>query len=74
MAVLSSGEVSELLPTEFVTKNYFSVLGVKAPLGRVFRDGDKDEASGPVVVISYGLWQRHFGGDPAIVGKAGAVT
>ncbi len=44
MAILSSGEMPELLPSEYVTRNYFSVLGVKAHLGRVFRDGDADLA------------------------------
>ncbi len=72
-AVLTGGEVSELLSTQYVTRNYFSVLGVKAQLGRVFRDDDMDKVE-PVVVISYGLWQRHFGGDLGIVGKAIELT
>jgi putative ABC transport system permease protein len=72
-AILSNGEVSEFLLVEIVTRNYFSVLGVKPHLGRVFRDGDKD-ATAAVAVISYGLWQRRFGGDPAIVGKAIELT
>jgi predicted permease len=72
-AVLTGGEVSELLPTQYVTRNYFSVLGVKAQLGRVFRDDDKNPAE-PVVVLSHGLWQRHFGGDPGIVGKTIELT
>lgn len=72
-AVLTSEEVPELLPTQYVTRNYFSVLGVKAQLGRVFRDDDKNPAD-PVVVISHGLWQRHFGGDPGIVGKTIELT
>ena len=72
-AVLTGGEVSELLSTQYVTRNYFSVLGVKAQLGRVFRDDDKDTVD-PVVVISHGLWQRHFGGDPGIIGEAIELT
>ena len=73
MAILSSGEMPELLPSEYVTRNYFSVLGVKAHLGRVFRDGDADLAE-PVVVISYRLWQSRFGGDAGIAGKAIELT
>jgi predicted permease len=72
-AVLGGGQVSELLRYELVTRNYFSVLGVKALLGRVFLEDDKDIGA-PVVVISHGLWQRHFGGDPGIIGKTIEVT
>ncbi len=72
-AVLTGGEVSELLLTQYVTRNYFSVLGVKAQLGRVFRDDDKNPVD-PVVVISHGLWHPHFGGDPGIVGKTIELT
>jgi predicted permease len=72
-AILSNGDVSELVPREVVTTNYFTVLGIKPHLGRFFLDNDKD-ASTPVAVISYGLWQRRFGGDPAIVGKAIELT
>ncbi len=72
-AVLTGGEMSELLSTQYVTRNYFSVLGVKAQLGRVFRDDDKDTVD-PVVVISHGLWQRHFGGDPGVIGKTIELT
>jgi predicted permease len=73
LAILSRGEVPELLPSEYVTRNYFSVLGVKAHLGRIFHDGDGD-LSEPVVVISYRLWQRHFGGDPGLIGKGIELT
>jgi predicted permease len=72
-AILSNGDVSELLLKEVVTGNYFTVLGIKPRLGRFFLDNDKD-ANTPIAVISYGLWQRRFGGDPAIVGKAIELT
>ncbi len=52
-----------------VTANMFSVLGVKPALGRVLA-ADEDRPGGPpVAVIGHGLWQRRFGGDPAIVGE-----
>jgi len=55
---------------ELVTGNYFSVLGVKAAKGRVFTaDEDITPGAVPVVVISYGFWQRRLGGDLAAVGK-----
>ena len=54
----------------FVTANYFDVLGVQPILGRGFQHGEEDNAGGmPAVVISYSLWQTHFGSDPGIVGK-----
>jgi predicted permease len=50
-----------------VTSNFLAMLGVRPALGRVFSPEEK--AWRPEIVISYGLWQRHFGGDPNIVGK-----
>ena len=55
--------------TSFVTANYFSELGTRAPYGRMLNPGlDGSPSSPPVMVISYGLWQRRFGGDPAVIG------
>jgi predicted permease len=54
----------------FITPNYFTELGTPAAIGRLFdpkRDGDP--AAPPSVVISYGFWQRRFGGDPSVVGR-----
>ena len=48
---------------------FFSVLGVAPVLGRTFTSDEAREGGPPVVLISYGLWQRFFGGDPEIVGK-----
>jgi len=55
---------------ELVTGNYFSVLGVKAAKGRVFTaDEDTTPGAVPVVVVSYGFWQRRLGGDTTAVGR-----
>jgi len=53
------------------TANYFDLLGVHPVLGRAFlpREG-APHAGAAVVVIGYGVWQHHFGGDPSIIGKA----
>ena len=64
-AILSfSHGVAERLSGDLVTDNYFPTLGVQPQEGRLL--GPKDDAS---AVISYGLWQRQFGGDPAAVGS-----
>ncbi len=59
-----------------VTGNYFSVLGVDAYLGRTFTSDDEagGPGSAPYVVLSYDYWQRRFGADPAVVGKALALN
>src|SRR5690349_16098183 len=49
--------------------SYFSLLGVKAQLGRVFGPGDFVPGFAYTVVISDGLWHRAYGGDPKIVGR-----
>ena len=53
-----------------VTEGYFSVYGAPVALGRTFTPQEDAPHGGKVVVLSYGLWQRRFGGDPAIVGKS----
>ena len=53
----------------FFTANYFTELGTTPAFGRLLdpvRDGDAGDA--PAVVLSYGFWQRRFGGDPSVVG------
>jgi len=55
---------------EVVSQNYFAALGVKALLGRTFLPHpDQAAAEGRSVVVSYGLWQRYFGGNPSLPGK-----
>ena len=53
-----------------VSANYFEVLGVKPILGRGLLPGEEEKpGSTPSVVISYALWQSHFGADCSIIGK-----
>src|SRR3954468_3503951 len=52
-----------------VSGNLFQVLGAAPLLGRTFVEEEQWEGSARVAVLSYGLWQSAFGGDPAIVGK-----
>ncbi len=53
-----------------VTEGYFRVYGAPLALGRTFTPQEDSPHGGKVVVLSYGLWQRRFGGDQGIVGKS----
>ena len=53
-----------------VTEGYFRLFGAPVILGRTFTPQEDAPHGGRVVVLSYGLWQRRFGGDPGIVGKS----
>jgi putative ABC transport system permease protein len=53
-----------------VTEGYFRLFGAPVILGRTFTAQEDSPNGGKVVVLSYGLWQRRFAGDPDIVGKA----
>ena len=67
--VLSTGSKPLLVTGEAVSANYFDVLGVPAALGRGFRaDEGAAPGSAAVVVVSHGLWVRHLGGRPDVVG------
>jgi predicted permease len=57
-----------------VTENFFSGLGVRALLGRVFSAEDGAAGSAPVTVISYDQWDRQFGLDPAVLGASVALN
>lgn len=52
-----------------VSASLFPLLGVEPRLGRVFTAAEDQPGSQRVVLLSYGLWQRRFGGDPGIAGK-----
>jgi predicted permease len=61
---------AERIRVQRVTGNYFSLLGVQANHGRTLLPGEgREYRADPVIVLSYGYWQRRFGGDPSIIGK-----
>jgi predicted permease len=53
-----------------VTGKYFSILGVKPALGRLFNESDDQVNGAQVVVLSDHLWRDHFGADPNIIGQS----
>ena len=52
-----------------VTSSFFSVLGVKAAMGRTFTAEEDEPGKDSVALLSHGTWQKHFGGDPGIIGE-----
>jgi predicted permease len=68
--VSGEGQQGREVFVEVVSQNYFAALGVNGLLGRTFSpQPDQAAAEGHSVVVSYGLWQRYFRGDPALAGK-----
>jgi putative ABC transport system permease protein len=67
--------MSEPGDAEVVSGNYFSVLGVRAALGRLLTPAD-DGAPGanPAAVLSYRYWASHLGSDPRLVGQTIALN
>src|SRR3982751_1251368 len=59
----------EELPVQVVSDNMFSLLGVNAILGRTFTSEDAKAGQDDVAILSHGLWQRRFGGDPGVIGR-----
>jgi putative ABC transport system permease protein len=65
---ITGNHQAEEIAAEKVSANLFSVLGVQPMRGRLFlpEENRQDKAA---VVLSYGLWQQRYGGDPSLVGK-----
>ena len=65
--LLGDGE-PEQVPARKVSGNFWNVLGVRPMLGRTFTENE-DNQNVRVAVISYGLWQRRFGGAANVIGR-----
>src|SRR6202035_6717 len=60
----------ELIGADYVSGNYFPVLGIGAAVGRVFTASDDLYQGGhPLAVLSYGYWKSRFAGDRGVLGK-----
>ncbi|MBA3763524.1 MAG: ABC transporter permease, partial [Chthoniobacterales bacterium] len=71
---LAQGEDAEALEGVAVTPEIFDVLGVQPLLGRGYTAEEAKDTGPGVVVLTYQLWQRAFGGDPKILGQQITVS
>jgi putative ABC transport system permease protein len=67
--VLTNGDETERIHGTAVTADFFSIFRTPSLLGRSLQVDDAQPGREPVVVISYGLWQRRFGADRSVVGS-----
>ena len=69
-SILSGGDMPEQIATASVSPNFFSILGANAAIGRVFVPGQDGRAdSNRTAVLSFDMWQRHFGSNPNVLGN-----
>jgi putative ABC transport system permease protein len=66
---LTGGGEPEQIQGLYVSANLFPMLGVTPARGRAFLPEEDRTGGPPVVIVSQGLWQRRFGGDPNVIGK-----
>jgi putative ABC transport system permease protein len=70
------GEQSEPLPmwTNYVTTNFFQVMGIKPALGTFFQPHGQLSSADPIIVLGYSFWKNHLGADPNVAGRSVSVN
>jgi len=71
-SLTGTGE-AEQVNAEFLSSDFFPLLGVRPLMGRFFAPNEDQVGAGPVALISEGLWRRKFGSAPDILGKSMAL-
>jgi putative ABC transport system permease protein len=66
---LTGADQPERLNGAMATANFFEVMGVRPILGRLFTEAQESPGNDAIVVLSYGLWQRKFGGTSSVLGQ-----
>src|SRR6266516_2815635 len=69
LSIRRGGSAAEPYNGEFVSGNYFTMLGIRAFAGRLFAPTDNSPGAPRVAVMNYHTWQRHFGLDPSVIGS-----
>jgi len=71
---MTGGERPERIQGFQVSANYFDALGLRPALGRAFVAGEDEPGRDRLVVLSWGLWQRRFGGDSGVLGTVLSIN
>jgi putative ABC transport system permease protein len=69
-AIMSGRGEPERVLAPAASANLFSLLGVEPVIGRTFQPGEDKPGAPRVTVLTYGMWQRRFGGDKGILGQS----
>ncbi|MCC6539579.1 MAG: ABC transporter permease [Bryobacterales bacterium] len=64
-----AGDHPQFVGTVWSSPNLFTILQVKPQLGRAFRPENGKDGNHNVAILTHGLWQKSFGGDPNVIGK-----
>ncbi|HET6933199.1 MAG TPA: ABC transporter permease [Candidatus Angelobacter sp.] len=65
---------SQMIWVDYVSSNFFPLMGVKPALGSFFADQGKLNSDQPAMVLNYSYWKAQFNGDPGIVGKTAFIN
>ncbi len=68
-SLTGTGE-AEQVNGEFVSSDFFTILGVKPLLGRTFAPGEDEISGAPVALVNEGFWKRKLGSAPDVIGKS----
>src|SRR5689334_13221571 len=68
--ILTEDGEPERITGRLVTASFFATLGIKPHAGRFFTEAEDQPGGERVMVISYRLWQRRYGGDPQVIGRS----
>ena len=68
-AEITGNELPEDVAAIYLTENAETFFGVHAILGRGIQPSDAQGSGQPIAVLNYKFWQRHFHGDPAVIGR-----
>lgn len=66
---ITGNELPEEVSAIYLTENADTFFGVRAMLGRGIQVSDAEASAQPIVVLNYKFWQRHFNGDPTVIGR-----
>ena len=67
-------QTAEYAHVAAIMPEFLETFEIRPVLGRPFAAGEQKPGSGGAALISYGFWQRHFGGDPAALGQVVQVS